>query len=90
MTRMHDDHDHRDDARRGERDQDHDGLDLLDVGVRPGHQLAGLRLVVEREVQPLQVREQPLAQVGLGPQRDAERGVPAETGGHGLDHADER
>ena len=30
-----------------------------------GHELAGLGLVVEREVQPLEVREQPVAQVGL-------------------------
>ena len=43
-----------------ERDEDHDRLDLVDVGVRAGHQLAGLRLVVEREVQPLQVGEQPM------------------------------
>ena len=56
------------------------GLDLLDVGVRPRHELTGLGLVVEREVQALQVREEPLAQVGLGPQRDPERGVAAEAG----------
>ena len=52
----------------GERDQhDHDHVDLVDVGVRAGHELAGLGLVVEREVQPLEVGEQPLAQVGLDP-----------------------
>ena len=47
----HDDRDHLDRARDRERDQQHDVVDLLDVGVRVGHQLAGLGLVVEREVQ---------------------------------------
>ena len=41
------------------------------------HELAGLRLVVEREVQPLQVREEPLAEIGLRAPREPERGVPA-------------
>ena len=40
-------------------------VDLLDVGVRVRHQLTGLRVVVEREVQTLQVRDEPHAQVGL-------------------------
>ena len=55
-----------------------DWLDLLDVGVGARHELTGLGLVVEREVQALEVREQPVAQVGLDPVRDAERGVAAE------------
>ena len=46
-------------------------------------------LVVEREVQPLQVGEQPLAQVGLGAQRDAERGVAPQPGADRLHHADQ-
>ena len=41
-------------------------------------------LVVEREVQPLEMGEQPLAQVGLGAERDAERGVAAHAGGDRL------
>ena len=44
---------------------------MLDVGVGARHELAGLGLVVEREVQPLEVREQALAQVGLDAERDA-------------------
>ena len=71
---------HREGARDGERDQDDRVLDLLDVGVGACHELAGLGLVVEREVQPLQVGEQAVAQVGLGAQRDAERRVAAEAG----------
>ena len=62
-----DDRDHLDRARDRERDQQHDVVDLLDVGVRVGHQLAGLRLVVEREVQRLQVGDEPHADVGLDP-----------------------
>ena len=76
------------DARDRERDQQHDRVDLLDVGVRVGHELAGLRLVVEREVQPLQVREEPHAQVGLDAVREAERGVAAQAGADRLDDAD--
>jgi hypothetical protein len=68
--------------------QDDDEVDLLDVAVRPGHELAGLRAVVEREVELLQVGEQPLAQVGLDPVRDAERGVAPRRGPEGLDHPD--
>ena len=44
----------------GDRERDHhdEALDLLQVGVGPAHELTGLRLVVVREVQPLQVGEQ--------------------------------
>ena len=80
--------DHRERARRRQREQDHHGLDLLDVGVGPGHQLAGLRFVVESEVQALEMGEEPLAQVRLGAQRDPEGRVPPESGADRLDHAD--
>ncbi len=68
--------------------EDDDEVDLLDVGVGAGHELAGLGAVVEREVELLQVGEQPLAQVGLDPVRDAERGVSPRCGPEGLDHPD--
>ena len=55
-------------------------LDLLQVGVGPAHQLAGLGPVVEREVQPLEVGEHPVAQVGLGPAGLAEGQVAAQAG----------
>jgi len=38
-----------------ERDEDDGLVDLEDVGVRPGHELARLGLVVERECMPLEV-----------------------------------
>ncbi len=57
LQHHHDDDRGHDEERRGEeRQQDDDGVDLLDVGVGPRHELAGLGLVVEREVQPLEVR----------------------------------
>jgi hypothetical protein len=90
-AREHDDRDHRDEhqrARHREREQDDDGVHLLDVGIGPGHELPGLGLVVEREVQPLQVREELLAHVGLDPERHAERAVSAEPGGDGLHDAE--
>ena len=74
------DRDHLDRARDRERDQQHDVVDLLDVGVGVGHELAGLRPVVEREVQRLEVRDEPHAQVALDPHREPERGVPANAG----------
>ena len=89
LQRHHDDDGDQDErARDRERDEDHDLVDLLDVAVRARHELAGLGLVVEREVQSLEVREQPLAQVGLGPVRDAERGVAAQTRTERLEHTD--
>ena len=42
-------------------------LHLVEVGVGPAHQLPGLGLVVVGEVQPLEVGEHAVAQVGLGP-----------------------
>ena len=72
-----DDADEDERARRGERDEHHDLVDLLDVADRAGHQLSGLGLVVEGEVQPLEVREQALPEVGLRPVRDPEGGVAA-------------
>ena len=66
----------------GDRERDHhdEGLDLLQVRVGPAHQLAGLGPVVEREVQALEVGEQPLAQIGLDPAGLAEREVAAQPG----------
>ena len=61
----HRDRDHLDRARDRERDQQHGVVDLLDVGVGVGHQLTGLRPVVEREVQRLEVGDEPHAQVAL-------------------------
>ena len=84
-----DDGDHRQDAGDRQRDQQHDVVDLLDVGVRVRHQLAGLRAVVEREVQTLQVRDETHAQVGLDAVRELERGVAAEAGADGLHRADD-
>jgi hypothetical protein len=59
-----------------QRDQRDQVLDLQQVGVRAAHQLARLHAVVEREVQPLDVREHPHPQVGLGAPPFAERHVP--------------
>ena len=64
----------------GQRDHDHELLDLLEVGVGPAHQLSGLGLVVEREVEPLEVGEQAVAQVGLDPPGLPEGEVAAEPG----------
>ena len=50
------------------------------------HQLAGLRVVVEREVQLLQVRDESHAQIRLDAVREAERGVPPQAGADCLDH----
>ena len=69
---------HREQTRDRQRDEDDDGLHLLNIGVRPRHELTGLRLVMEREVQALEVREQPVAKIGLGPQCDTKRGVAAQ------------
>ena len=68
-----------------ERDHHHERLDLLEVGVGPAHQLTGLGAVVEREVEPLEVGEEPLAQVGLDPAGLTEGEVAAEPGEH-ADH----
>ena len=89
--RHHHDDDGDDDEqrRREERQQDHDLVDLLDVGVGTRHQLTGLRLVVEREVQLLEVGEQPLAEIGLDPVRDAERRVAPRARAERLHRADE-
>ena len=73
----HGDRDDRDQVRDRERDQHDDALDLLQVGVGPAHQLAGLRPVVEGEVQALEVGEQPVAQLGLGPAGLPERASTA-------------
>ena len=59
-----------------------------EVGVGPAHQLTGLGRVVEGEVQPLEVGEDPLPQVGLDPVGDAEGLVAAQTGVTRLDQAD--
>ena len=77
---QHEDHDHRDHRQRArdrQRDEQHHLLDLLDVGVRARHELTGLRLVVEREMQLLQMRDEPHAQFGLHAEREPERGVAA-------------
>ena len=87
-TRITDDRDHLDRARDRQRHEQHDVVDLLDVGVRVRHQLTGLRLVVEREVQALQVRDEPHADVGLDAPREPERGVAAQPGADGLHRAD--
>ncbi len=83
------DHRHRGDGHHvgdGQRDQHDELLDLLQVGVGPAHELAGLVLVVEREVQPLEVGEQAVPQHELGPPALAERQVTAEAGEGGGDH----
>ena len=61
-------------VRAGDRDEHEQHLHLLGVGADPRHQLTDLGAVVVAEVQPLQVVEQPAAQLGFGPQRDRERG----------------
>jgi hypothetical protein len=88
------DHRHRQHGHRvgdGQRDHHHEGLDLLEVGVGPAHELAGLRLVVEGEVEALEVGEQPVAQVGLDPAGLTEGEPPAQAGegGRGDGHAPE-
>ena len=49
----------------GDRDHRAELVDLLEVGRRPGHQLAGLGAVVEREVELLEIGEHRLAEVRL-------------------------
>ncbi len=61
----HRDHRHR--VRDGERDEDDEVLDLLEIGVGPAHQLTRLRAVVEGEVEPLYVGEEAVAKISLGP-----------------------
>ena len=82
------DRDHLDRAGDRQRDEQDHVVDLLDVGVRVRHQLAGLGLVVETEVQALQVRDEPHADVGLDAPGEPERGVAAESGADGLHRAD--
>ena len=81
----HGDRDHLDGARDRQRHEQHDVVYLLNIGVRVGHQLAGLRLVVEREVQALEVRDELLADVGFDAPRETERRVAAQPGADGLD-----
>ena len=86
----HDDHaDEDEEARQADRTERQPLADLVEVGVGVGHELPGLRLVVVREVQQLQVREQPGAEVGLHPVRHAERAVSAHAHARALEHADE-
>ena len=80
--------DHLDRARDRERDQQHDVVDLLDVGVRVGHELAGLRAVVEREVQRLEMGDEPHPHVALDAHRETERRVTPDAGTDRLDRAD--
>ena len=89
-TRMIDDRDHLDRARDRQRHEQDDVVDLLDVGVRVRHQLAGLRLVVEREVQALEMRDEPHADVGLDAPREPERGVTPQPGPDRLNRSDRR
>ena len=87
----HEDHDHRahlDRARDRQRHEQDDVVDLLDVGVRVRHQLTGLRLIVEGEVQPLEMRDESQADVGLHPPGQAERGVAPQPGPERLHRAD--
>ena len=76
---------------RGVRDRDRDhhdeGLHLLQVGVRPAHQLAGLHIVVEREVQALEVGEDAVTQHRLGPTGLAEGIPPSKAAADPCDHA---
>jgi len=81
--------DHRHDARDRQRHEQDHVVDLLDVAVGTRHELPGLRLVVKREVQALEVRDESHADVGLDADREAERGVPANGGARGLDRADD-
>jgi hypothetical protein len=60
-------------VRRGERDHHDEALDLLQVARRTAHQLPGLGVVVVGHVQPQDVGEQLLAQLGLGEAALAER-----------------
>ena len=90
----HEDHGdcaHRDEVRDGEWDEDDEGLDLLQVGVGPAHEIARLHLVVEREVEALCVGEELLAEVGLDGAGNLERPVAPEAGeggGRNCRHAD--
>ena len=53
------------------------------------HELPGLRLVVIREVQQLEMGEEPGAEVGLHAVRHAERAVAAHAHARALEHAHE-
>ena len=66
----------------GDRERDHDGegVDLLEVGGRSGHQLAGLGAVVVLEIELLQLAEHRLTKIGLNGIGDLERQVPPEPG----------
>ena len=57
-------------------------LDQRDVGRRPAHELAGLQLVVAREVEALQLAEDRGAEVVLHVERDAAAPEPAEVREH--------
>ena len=91
VDRDEDDRDGRDGDRVGERERDHheELLDLVEVRVGAAHEVPGLRLVVVGEVQPLEVREQPVAQRRLRPSRDPEGPPPPQTGERALHDADD-
>ena len=63
---------------RQEREQ---ALDQADVGAGPGHELAGLQLVVAGEVEALQPLEDGVAQVVLHVERDPAADEAAHVGG---------
>ena len=85
------DREHHHQVRCGDRNHHHEALDLQQVAGRPAHQLTGLGVVVIRDVQMQDVREELLAQLGLGEPALAEREPPtpgsedAGDHGHGAD-----
>ncbi len=64
-----------------DRQERQQGLQQADVGVGPGHQLAGLQLVVAGEVQPLQLVVDGIAEVVLDVEADPAAHVTADVGG---------
>ena len=81
------DGEHRDGVGDRQRDHHDERLDLLEVGVGAAHELTGLRVVVEAEVELLDVREEPVAQVSLDPARLPEGEVPPQPGEDGRDRS---
>jgi hypothetical protein len=79
------------DVRHRERDHDDEHLHLLQVVAGPAHELAGLRLVVEADVEGLQVGEEPLPEPRLRPTGLAEGDIPprrAQDAGHEAESDD--
>ena len=75
-------HDEQQDVRDADRQELQEALEERDVGRRAAHELAGLQLVVTREVEALELAEHRGAQVVLHVERDAAAPEAAEVREH--------